>query len=845
VLVEPPAAATIPNVRSETTIRFFGPWFYRLGRYGPARHSDPAPLSPRQLRALVAAAGRGITWIWPAVFRELEHWKCCASLIPNAQLRQDALKSIELKRENAHGAALFCILPKRRESQLLTLLVAYQTLWDYLDNVGERGAFTDSNNGYQLHRALTEALDPDAPISDYYRYHPWSDDGGYLQALVSTCQRCCLALPSYAQIRPFVLAGVQGCAIQAINHLPDRRQRESELKAWAERQRPAHQQLRWFEVTAAASAFLPHALLALATEPLSDTAYVRQTQEAYFPWMALAIAMLDSYVDAAQDTVNGSHSYIAHYPDQHTMCERLHEILTLTVRETARLPNGPRHVLIAASMIAMYLSARVDGEPEVLAIKERITSGGGSVTRLLVPAAGLWRTLERRHASSALLQLSARATAAHLPQAPVPAPLQTFLFWHSPFQYLQRCQDRYGPTFALRSTSQPPLIFLTDPHDIRSLMAAPANTLRPGEGGAAISPIVGKRSFMLSDDAEHITGRKAVLAAFHTHAVNQHIHMVAGATQRATADWPTDRKVALHPRLRSLTLEVILRTLAGHLADPLDKQILTLRDRVLEMLTVTASPVLIEPHLRHGPGRRIWQSFLRTRAQVDDLLGELIDERSEPYSAGDLLGRLIALPNPDGSPASHGQVRDNAMSLILAGHETTAAQLAWAFQLLAHHPHVREHLHREIDDGQSEDYLTATIQEVLRHRCVFLFAIPRAVAKPITIGGHTHYPPAHLLACIYLLHHDPKTYLDPHVFRPERFLQAPPDPRTWMPWGGGGKRCPGLHLAMLEMKTVLRTVLSTKTVHPASRCIERPGWRSVIVTPHAGSRVILRPRRRY
>ncbi len=739
-MAQSPRAATDTHVRPKTSIRFLGPRFYRLGRYGPDRHSDPAPLSPRQLRALVAAVGRGITWIWPAVCRELEHWRCCASRIPNAQLRQDALQAIELKRENAHGAALFCILPKCRESQLLTLLVAYQTLWDYLDNVSERGASADSNNGYQLHRALTEALDPDVPISDYYRYHPWNDDGGYLHKLVSTCQRCCLALPAYAQVRPLVLAGVRGCAIQAINHLPDRRQRERELKAWAEQQRPAHQQLRWFELTAAASAFLPHALLALATEPLSDTACAMQTQEAYFPWMALAIAMLDSYVDAAQDTANGSHSYIAYYPGRHTMCERLREILTLTVRATARLPNGPRHVLIAAGMIAMYLSTCVDSEPEAIAINRQIAIGGGSFTRLLLPAAGLWRALERRYASSLTLELPARTTGAHIPQAPVPAPLQTFLFWRFPFQYLQRCQDRYGPTFALRATSQPLLIFLSDSHDIRSLMAAPQDTLRSGEGGAAVSPIVGERSFMLSDGAEHIAGRKTALAAFHAHAIDQHTHMVAGAAQRATADWPTDRTVALHPRLRSLTLDVILRTLTGHFAGPFDKRILALRERVLEMLRVTVSPVLIEPHLRHGPGKRIWQNFLSTRAQVDDLLGELIEEKAQCQLPNDLLSQLVALPNPDGSLPSRGQIRDNAMSLILAGHETTAAQLAWAFQLLAHNPHACERLHREIDDGQSEDYLTATIQEVLRHRCVFLFAI--AARRRQTDRDRRPHPPS-------------------------------------------------------------------------------------------------------
>ncbi len=133
---------------------------------------------------------------------------------------------------------------------------------------------------------------------------------------------------------------------------------------------------------------------------------------------------------------------------------------------------------------------------------------------------------------------------------------------------------------------------------------------------------------------------------------------------------------------------------------------------------------------------------------------------------------------------------------------------------------------------------------MLRHRPVFLFAIPRAVKRPIEIGGWIYRPPAHLLACIYLLHHDPDVYPEPEEFRPERFLEGQPSPYTWLPWGGGRRRCPGAHLAMLEMKTVLRTVLQSMTVSPASRRIEHPRWRSVIVTPHAGSCVVLRGRER-
>ncbi len=726
---------------------------------------------------------------------------------------------------------------------MLTLLVAYQTLWDYLDNTSEQAASAGKKNGYRLHRALVEALDPDAPMSNYYRHHPWHDDGGYLHTLVSTCRECCLCLPSYSHVRPHVLAGVRQCAIQGINHLPDCQQRERELKAWAEQQGHAQHQLQWFELTAAASAFLPHALLALASEPL-HARHAAQVREAYFPWTALAIAMLDSYVDTVDDQAKGSHSYVAHYGDRWVMAERLRVILAMTLREATKLPNGPRHVFIASGMMAMYLSTSAGADPETLALNKLIAVGGGSFTQLLIPPVRLWRVLDRRLTQTAPQEMRQKTVRRPLPpKIPVPAPLQTFLFWRYPFSYLQHCRNRYGPTFTLNATSRPPLIFLSEPQDIRSLMGAPEEGLRPGEGGAVVSPIVGKQSFMLSDGVRHRIGRKAVVAAFHAQAVERHVDAIVEASERAVATWPTDKEVALHPRLKSLTLEVILRTLTGRFAGPLEDLALTLRDRVLEMLRVTASPIFIEPHLRHGPGRRTWQSFLHSRAQVDQLLTQLIDERTQASQpSADLLGELAALTNPDGQPASRTQTRDNAMSLILAGHETTAAQLSWAFQLVAHHPAVRDRLHEEIDSGMSEAYLTATIQEVLRHRCVFLFAIPRAIAKPVEISDQTYHPPAHLLACTYLMHHDPKTYPDPHVFRPERFLAAAPNPRTWMPWGGGRKRCPGLHLAMLEMRTVLRTVLAERTLHPTSRHMEHPRWRSVIVTPHAGSLVVLRPR---
>jgi cytochrome P450 len=191
---------------------------------------------------------------------------------------------------------------------------------------------------------------------------------------------------------------------------------------------------------------------------------------------------------------------------------------------------------------------------------------------------------------------------------------------------------------------------------------------------------------------------------------------------------------------------------------------------------------------------------------------------------------------------SDSELRDNLMSMILAGHETTAGEVLWAFQLLAHNPRVQRKLAAEIDEGTEERYLAAVVHETMRHSPVFLFAIPREVVKSIEIGGRTYHPPVRLIACTYLLHHDPKMYPQPHEFRPERFIDEPPEPRAWLPWGGGHKFCLGRRFALSEVKTILRQVLLTRTVLPASRHIERPQWRSAILVPHAGGRVVMRAR---
>jgi cytochrome P450 len=603
---------------------------------------------------------------------------------------------------------------------------------------------------------------------------------------------------------------------------------------------PEKHALSWFELTAAASAFLPHPLLALACDSNLEIGTVLRTEAAYFPWVSLAIAMLDSYVDQAEDRREANHSYIAYYGSEATAIDRVCEIVRRSINEVRSLPGGPRHAVLVAAMVAMYLSKPDAGTAQMSASARQLLEAGGSVSRVLVPQLRVWRLLH--DGPRAIGKTHPRRLP---PGLPLPAPLQTLLFWKSPLTYLESCQRRYGTRFTLRATSHPPLVFLSDPADIRAVFAARAEVLHPGQGAETIRPLVGVSSFMVCEEEEHLATRRVVLPAFHAKIVQEHADTVATIVAKEIAAWPRDVCFALHPRLRALTLQLILHTVFGVSATSDPMRTFTLRNRLLAMFDVTATPILAEPLLRRGPGRPAWQRFLRERAAVDELICDLIDERRDVAAgASDVLARLLAVRTAAGAAMSSQWVRDNLISIILAGHETTAAELAWAFQLLAHHPQRLERLVNEIDHGDSDAYLAATVQEVLRHRPVFLFAIPRRVAQPIEIGGWSYPLDTQLLGCIYLAQHDPMVYSQPYEFQPERFLAGPPASNHWLPWGGGRKRCPGLHLATLEMKTVLRTVLANRTVCAAARQLERPRWRSVIVTPGRGGRVVLSRRKR-
>ena len=354
--------------------------------------SNPAPLSARQLWALSAVATRELTWGLPTVAREVHHWRARAGTIPDPSIREDALSALVAKRGHIDGAALFSALPRARSHRLLRLLVAYEIIWDFLDNVNERAAAVGQANGRQLYRALIEALDPARPISDYYRHNPARDDGGYLQSLVTVCREYCVRLPSYERVRQLVAHGTIRTQVSAINHDLDPSRRDTLLEAWIAEEFPPGHELPWFELSAAASTDLTiYALLALASEPACTDDEITQVSRAYFPWTSALATMLDSYVDQIEDAANGTHSYIAYYPTSELATQHVCLLIRRCLRETSSLKDSEKHIVIAASMFAMYLSKDNALTPAMHETTRRIVDAGGSLTRVLHPILKLWR----------------------------------------------------------------------------------------------------------------------------------------------------------------------------------------------------------------------------------------------------------------------------------------------------------------------------------------------------------------------------------------------------------------------------------------------------------------------
>ena len=424
-----------------------------------------------------------------------------------------------------------------------------------------------------------------------------------------------------------------------------------------------------------------------------------------------------------------------------------------------------------------------------------------------------------------------------------PAAIQTIAWWARPVAFLERSRARYGKRFTIRLLGAPPFVILSEPDQLKEVFAAPADVLHPGEGAQILEPIVGRNSVILLDERPHLEQRKLMLPAFHGERMARLSSLMAETAEREAASWPRGEPVTMHPRLQALTLEIILRTVFG--LDP-GERLDELRDLLTEILDFGSKPYSVLPPLQrsfagHGP----WARFASLRARADELVYELIDERRATKSdRDDILAMLFAARHEDGSPMSDVEIRDELMTLLVAGHETTASELAWAFERLAREAAVLDRLTDEIDSGDGDAYLTATIYETLRRRPVLPNAEPRLVKKPVEVGGWTYPPGVCLIANAYLVHHDPDVYEAPYEFRPERFLDEQPGTYTWIPFGGGRRRCIGASFATLEMKIVLQTVLAAHRILPASEGLELTRRRSITLSPRRGARTILTERAR-
>jgi cytochrome P450 len=430
-----------------------------------------------------------------------------------------------------------------------------------------------------------------------------------------------------------------------------------------------------------------------------------------------------------------------------------------------------------------------------------------------------------------------------LPPEPSWSPLSQTLRWSfRPLAFMRQCERRLGDAFSVTFLGfERPLVLVSDPAAVRALYTEPANGLPPGRK-FALEPILGPRSVLLIEGADHLARRRLMLPPFHGERMRAYEETVREAVTRELDSWPRGTPFPIHARMQAITLEVILRAVFGvHEGPRLDR----LRLMLADVLQETASPraQLAGLVARRFGERGPWKRFEGQLRAVDELLlAEIAEHRSRPDLAerDDILSMLMTAEFEDGGSMDDGELRDQLMTLLLAGHETTATALAWTFDLLLRNPAELGRLRDSLAAGE-EDYLRATISESLRLRPVVPIA-GRRLAAPLQVGDLDLPVGTDVSAAIWLTHTREDVYPDPFAFRPERFLEGKPDSYAWIPFGGGVRRCLGATFAEFEMRIVLREVLGRTTLRKASPAPERVGRRNITFSPKDGTPVVVEAR---
>ena len=407
-----------------------------------------------------------------------------------------------------------------------------------------------------------------------------------------------------------------------------------------------------------------------------------------------------------------------------------------------------------------------------------------------------------------------------------------------PQQFVVRQRERFGDVFTLEFIDGQPLVVLSDPEDVRTVFTGSAEVMHAGEANKLLAPVLGSRSILLLDEAEHLRHRRLLLPPFHGERMLRYEQIMAEAARRELATWQEGETIEMLPRMQAITLEVIMRAVFG-IEDGLGKE--RLRVLLRTMLQQTTNMRQMALSLILGPdSERLQQRLDEVLSPVDEELYRVIAEhRRAPdlEEREDILSMLLLARDEDGQPLSDEELRDELMTLLLAGHETTASSLSWAFEQLTQKPQTLERLTEELREGDDEAYVDAVIQETMRLRPVLPIVI-RVLKEPITVGqGRFRLPAGTRVApAIILVHLRDDIYPEPFEFRPERFIETPPGTYTWIPFGGGMRRCVGSAFALFEMRAVLRAVLKTFDIEAVGGP-ERIARRSLTIVPDHGGRV--------
>jgi cytochrome P450 len=408
---------------------------------------------------------------------------------------------------------------------------------------------------------------------------------------------------------------------------------------------------------------------------------------------------------------------------------------------------------------------------------------------------------------------------------------------------MRRLHQRYGDVFRVRMPYGPhgsmvTVVLFADPEHIRQVFAGPTDVFHAGEGNSALLDVMGEHSLLLLDEDGHVRAKRLLMPAFTARAMDGYRAMVADIAAEELDSWPERGNIIATERMQAITLEIIIRVIFGIRDGERLEQLRPLVARVanagfVDMLGWTY------PVLQRIPP---WSRFAAALTSLDELLyAEIAERRSDAHASGrtDLLSRMMR-PGEDGEALSDPELRDQLVTFLLAGHETTATTLAWVLHELAHRPDMlkRATAAAERGDAEGDQYLEAIVKETMRLRPV-IFQATRTLTEPIEIAGYTLpagvvVSPALGLMGTHAAHHD-----DPLRFDPERFLGTSPAPNTWIPFGGGPRRCIGATFSLMEAVEILREILSRYDIAPRDADEDELRPHSIINAPHRGARLVV------